>query len=281
MSRPKMTTIYFACFHSEIARNLRGSTGQYLAVETAILDREWPYDNGDDPSFYVARRGGPLTWGVCRQDLRNAIRKDCLVVFFSFTRDLVVDGRTMYRLCAVATVADKVEHRAIHHDPRINQFRYMYTNGLIVPKNGGWCHDESDRPKMHQHKDWLWRIADHRGMTKGEFARKYAAIYEDGWFSNNSVSLASNYILFRSDPRHTLILQNPPNVAFAINGQREEWTNSDLHAMTLGTAARWGGRDRLRIPNRSRPHRQIRFQMPADDATVWRDALMGALLGLP
>jgi len=43
-------------------------------VETAIRDAEWPYDNGDDPSFHMARKSGRLTWGVCRKGLRNAIK---------------------------------------------------------------------------------------------------------------------------------------------------------------------------------------------------------------
>jgi hypothetical protein len=60
------TAIYLVCFHSEEPKSLDGSERQYRKVETAIFYDEWPYDNGDDPSFYVARQGGPLTWGVCR-----------------------------------------------------------------------------------------------------------------------------------------------------------------------------------------------------------------------
>jgi hypothetical protein len=64
-------------------------------LEKAIIDGEWPYDNGDDPSFYVARRGGLLTWGVCRQDVRNSIEPGSIVVFFAYTSK---DGAVYYRL---------------------------------------------------------------------------------------------------------------------------------------------------------------------------------------
>jgi hypothetical protein len=38
----------------------------------AIADA-WPFDVGDDPSFRKYLDGsGPLSWGICRQDVRNA-----------------------------------------------------------------------------------------------------------------------------------------------------------------------------------------------------------------
>jgi hypothetical protein len=93
------TDIYVACFHSQPGQDLRGASGQFEIVEKAIQNGEWPYDNGDDPSFFQARRQNLLTWGVCRQNVRNAIRKDDIVVFISFTK---IDGRTIYRLCSAA-----------------------------------------------------------------------------------------------------------------------------------------------------------------------------------
>ena len=64
--------------------------------------------------FTSLERGGHLTWGVCRQDLRNSIAKGSIVVFFSFTP--LARGELLYRLCAVETVADKLDHRAVHRD---------------------------------------------------------------------------------------------------------------------------------------------------------------------
>ena len=144
MLERKKTAIYLVCFHSEKPESLEGSERQFRKVETAILNDEWPYDNGDDPSFYVSRQGGRLTWGVCRQDLRKAIEKDSIVVFFSFTS--LPNNEILYRLCAVATVDDKVDHRKVHSDRRLRQFRKFYINGLITPEKGGWRYDETDRP---------------------------------------------------------------------------------------------------------------------------------------
>ena len=59
--------------HSQKPESFDGTKGQFRVVEEAIERDEWPYDNGDDPSFYVANQGGVLTWGVCRQDVRNSI----------------------------------------------------------------------------------------------------------------------------------------------------------------------------------------------------------------
>jgi hypothetical protein len=66
-ARASRTQICLAWYHSAKSETLRGSDRQYRIVETAIRDAEWPYDNGDDPSFHVARKSGRLTWGVCRK----------------------------------------------------------------------------------------------------------------------------------------------------------------------------------------------------------------------
>jgi hypothetical protein len=124
-------SVYLVCFHSESDGSRANARGQFLRVEEAIKAREWPYDNGDDPSFYVARMGGPLTWGVCRQDLRNSICRGSVVVFFSFSS--LGRSRFLYRLCAVSTVIDKVDVRAVYSDRRFSEFRDSYINCLIRP----------------------------------------------------------------------------------------------------------------------------------------------------
>jgi len=278
---PIQIPIYLVCFHSAKTENVSRKAGQYLAVENAIRDGEWPYDNGDDPSFYVARRGGPLTWGVCRQDVRNSIVKDSIVVFFSFTP--VSTDSILYRLCAVATVTDKMDHRAVHRSERFAEFRQLYINSLIHPQNDGWHYDESDRPSSDRHKDWLWRIADHRHIKKKKnFEKEYATIYQNEWFSESDVmsgsalAFGNNYVVFE----RAFILADPPSVALAVTGQHEDWTDERLRALTVGTASQLGnGRDYLRIVNQSERnvHRQIHFEMPADSARSWRETLIEAL----
>ena len=161
-----MTSIYLAPYHSQPGLHSNGSAGQFAVVEKAIHAREWPYDNGDDPSFYVARKGGPLTWGVCRQDVRNAITIGSIVVFFSFTSE---SHEICYRLSAIATVADKLDRRAVYSDGRFAERRHTYLNVLIKAGTCGWQYDESDRERRAQHyPDWLWRISVH-GKNKEPF----------------------------------------------------------------------------------------------------------------
>jgi hypothetical protein len=280
------TAIYLVCFHSEKPKSFEGSKRQYREVETAIDHDEWPYDNGDDPSFYVARQGGRLTWGVCRQDLRSAIAKDSIVVFFSFTP--LPKNEILYRLCAVATVDDKLDHRAVQRDHRLSQFRHLYINGLITPENVGWRYDETDRRSSQRHKDWLWRIACHRGVKQEKFNKAYADIYDYGRFSDAALAsrklqLAENYVVFSSPPDRAFISPNPPEVALAAKGEHERWMDQKLQEMTVGTAAALlkSRRDYLRVANKSgrNVHRQIRFEMVADEASRWRDELIAALKG--
>ena len=275
------TAVYLVCFHSQEPASLVGCERQFLTVERAIQSHEWPYDNGDDPSFYVARKGGPLTWGVCRQDLRNSIAKGSIVVFFSFTP--LAQGEVLYRLCAVETVADRLDHRAVHRDRRFSRFRGLYVNTLIAPEIGGWHYDETDRHPRQRHGDWLWRIADHRGMTQGEFGTKYKAIYRNGRIPRlladaSTALLADNYIAFTAPPDRAYISSNPPEVAIAVKGRHEEWRNRRLQSLTVLTAASFlkSGRDYLRVANSSgrNVHRQLRFDMPSKEAGKWRDALI-------
>ena len=274
----RATSIYLVCYHSEPG-HMQGSEGQCAAVEAAIEKREWPYDNGDDPSFYVARKcGGRLTWGVCRQDLRNAIRTGSIVVFLSFDPSV---RPIPYRLSAVATVEQKLNRRAAYLHPQLRGKPYI--NTLIRPVNGGWRHEETDRPDWARHHDWLWRLADHRGITQRQFDQVYGSIYNRGFLSNaqlrNGLRFASNYILFSDAATETYICPRPPFVAMAGTGKHEKWSNLVLEALTVGTAARYltSGRDYLRTSNSGRPHRQIHFEMPAEKAKEWRRQLIAAL----
>jgi hypothetical protein len=272
-----MTAIYLVPYHSEPGLHLDGSAGQFELVEKAILAGEWPYDNGDDPSFYVARLGGPLTWGVCRQDLRNAIGRSSIVVFFSYTSR---GGIIRYRLTAVATVADTVNRRDVFDDPRFRKHRDFYLNILIKPTKDGWKYDESDRACDARHDDWLWRIAVH-DRHKKPFWTRNQKIYETGQFKDGDVPLAQNYIVFSTGADETFISPDPPEVAVAVKGRHEKWNDNELRHLTVekaGTILK-GGRNYLRIVNSSgrNVHRQIRFNLPSKEASTWRQSLISAL----
>ena len=269
------TSIYFAPYHSNAGAYLRGSTGRFRIVEEAIATGEWPYDNGDDPSFYAARHDGLLTWGVCRQDVRNAVKRESVVVFFSYTQR---GHKVLYRMSAVATVSCTLDRRKLFADSRFDPRDYL--NILIRPENSGWRYDETDRRRSARHKDWLWRIAVH-GRCKEPFAREYKRIYRDGWFMNKQVSIAQNYVVFSELAEKTYISPNPPVVATAVVGEHEQWSDHALKELTVGTAAAYlrNSRNYLRTTNRSgqNVHPKIRFDMSTGDAVVWRQRVIAAL----
>jgi hypothetical protein len=284
VARKNHTAIYLLCFHSQKPVSFNGSQRQFLIVERAISEGKWPYDNGDDPSFYVARKGGSLTWCVCRQEVRNSIPVGSLVAFFSFTS--LQDGHVLYRLCGVTTVIGKIDVRALHSENDFATFRHLYINSVIRPDLEGWRYDETDRPASQRHGDWLWRISDHRGLKQEIFNKRYEQIYRSGFLpesslANGDLTLAQNYVVFSTGMPNGYISGNPPEVAIARKGAHEKWSDKTLRSLTVGTAARFltSKRSYLRVVNKSgrNVHRHIRFMMPSDEAVEWRDELIRAL----
>jgi hypothetical protein len=283
-SKVNHTAIYLLCFHSQKPPSFNDSKRQFLVVERAISEGEWPYDNGDDPSFYVARKGGSLTWGVCRQEVRNSIPTGSLVAFFSFTS--LEDGHVLYRLCGVTTVIGKVDVRAVHREDSFAPFRNLYINSVIRPDKQGWRYDESDRPASQRHCDWLWRVSDHRGVNQEAFNDRYEQIYRSGFLpesslANGDLTLARNYVVFSTGLPNGYISRKPPEVAISRKGEHENWNDNVLRSLTVGTAAKFlkSKRSYLRVVNKSgrNVHRHIRFMMPSDKAVEWRDELIHAL----
>jgi hypothetical protein len=283
-AKTNLTRVYLLCFHSQKPASLEGSSRQFLVVEQAIRDGLWPYDNGDDPAFYVARKGGPLTWGVCRQEVRNSIPSGSIAVFFSFTE--MAGGDVLYRLCAVTTVIDRVDVRALHREDRFARVKGLYINSVIRPDKNGWRYDESDRPVSQRHGDWLWRISEHRGLTHKQFNNRYERVYHQRRFSDSAamdgnLMLAKNYVLFSTELPEAYISPSPPEVAIAHKREHEKWNDKIIQSLTVGTAARFlaSGRDYLRVVNKSgrNVHRHIRFMMPTDQAVAWRSELTRAL----
>lgn len=272
-----VTSIYLVPYHSQPGLHLNASTAQFAVVERAIEAGEWPYDNGDDPSFYATRKGGRLTWGVCRPEVRNSIQPGNIVVFFSFTSQ---GSDIRYRLSAVATVAEKLDRRFVYSDIRFSQHLGLYLNLLIKPHMEGWQYDESDREKKARHRDWLWRVAVH-GRDKNSFQSKHRKVYQTGRFDNDYIRLEENYVVFSTADDETFVSPNPPEVAIAKVGQHEQWTNQRLQTLTVETAAALlaSRRNYLRTVNSSgrNLHRQIRFDMPLDQASEWRHRLISAL----
>jgi hypothetical protein len=69
----------------------------YVATYLRGPDEQWPHDLGHDPDFKTTERRGPVTWGVCRRPLRNAVNPGDVVVFFSADRtSRLKDGPIRY-----------------------------------------------------------------------------------------------------------------------------------------------------------------------------------------
>jgi len=97
---------------------------------------------------------------------------------------------------------------------RFTGHRDLYINALIALDGDRWRHNDDDRPKEHRHDDWLWRIADHRGMTHATFDQQFNSIYQRGWFSEadvgRTVRMGQSYILILDTTRSRIHISQPP-----------------------------------------------------------------------
>ena len=247
----------------------------------AMREREWLYEAGDDPSFFsAAKNDGPVTWGVCRRDVRSQVSAGDVVAFFAVDYE---GGQWPRKYCLVAalTVEDTVSHAAIHDDERLAKFR-KYLNLLVRPKGDGWEHFEPSLPRTSWHSDWLWRIVG-RGYRKAAVSGA-SKDFEDGQaleVGGAPVTFGDNYVIFSSDPELSLILEEPVVVATFTHGELyEQWLPTGRAAaikqLTLDfineqrSTLRW-----LRIRNKSMPHRHIRSELR--DSAAWMDDLRGSL----
>jgi hypothetical protein len=138
-----MTTIFLSPYKSELSERKRGGCGKaYAPLHRALSQQTWPYDYGDDPSFFCRKhKGGALTWGICRADVRSQLQPGDIVVFFSFTTNA---SEATYRLSAIATVEQKIPQSSIFLDPKFRTYR-RYLNLLIKPADSNgkdWIHEE-------------------------------------------------------------------------------------------------------------------------------------------
>ncbi|MGH9773865.1 MAG: hypothetical protein ACRD50_02840 [Candidatus Acidiferrales bacterium] len=288
MKRVHQTRIYLAPFHATTGESSSSPCSSTIAAFKSAVSREdWPYDNGDDPSFYAMRKfGGQLSWGVCRQDVRNNIRPDDIVVFFSF-RKFEETGDSEYRLCALASVDRKVSQIDLWKVKNLRIYA-NYFNLLIKPSKSardGWEHFEPALEGSRVHRDWLWRIADHRGFRKKEFDKLEAIDHfqPGGAMRGRSLVIARNYVIFSSDPAKTHVLSKPPVVAWHSKGKPSEQWSQDrfsqaVRRIMLEVAARANGRQRsLRIKNSQRAHRHIVFELAQPEAQAWRSELLNLI----
>lgn len=246
----------------------------YVAVYHRSPNTAWPDDVGDDPSFVasrtLARHGGVLTWGVCRQDVRNRVRPGDLVVFFATDRP--ADRRpkpVRYMFVGFATAVRKVSQVEIWRDRELAVYR-QYHNLLIRADRDRFEHCEPGLPKGRWHSDWYWRLASIDGHRKPEFDRIHA---QSGFSLRDPLiaPVARNYVLFAPDGAATMILQNPPVVATAATaGRLEDWERTAF-ARELRNWLRAATHRSLRTTNAQRAHRHITIR--GADIDEWRARL--------
>jgi hypothetical protein len=231
----------------------------------------FPYDGGDDPAFFSARRlDGPITWGVCRPDVRCPIRKDDGIVFFAEQKDSQDTKTTHYRFVSALRVADKMQHTALSKHPLFSQ----YLNLVIRPCGVGWEHHEPVWKAGHP--DWLWKVTCQSlvrclGLPQKETKRRDASGIthtEKHWevagqkhtagkpltIDGHCVPVAANYVVFSRSS--AVLAHDPPLVARHHEGEKQEsWESDSTSAEIRKLVFRNSGRY-LRINNRM-AHRHI------------------------
>jgi hypothetical protein len=252
-------------------------TAFYSATQADSL----PFDIGDDPAFFSASYfNGPITWGVCRHDVRSAIHAGDWMVFFSARRACEGSDVTQYRFVAALCVETKLSQAALFGPDRHHPY-CEYLNLLIRPKEHGWEHFEPTLTAWHN--DWLWRISDksalqRQGLKKEdlvEAGRRHVS-GEPLTVGGKPVPVGNNYIVFAKSP--TLVADEPPLVASHRTGMsREIWEMnaraSLIHDLVFGSSSRG-----LRTGNPSQPHRHFRRAL---QDTAFQQRLRDALMLAP
>ena len=241
----------------------------YAAVYLRLANTTWPTDIGDDPSFTWAHaHGGPVTWGVCRPDLRNALKRGDLVTFFAADR-LQKGTPARYAWVGYATVDSKVSQSAIFERDDLARFR-MRPNLLIrMSPDGVFEHYEPALPRRQWHPDWLWRLVHSRRRKKEDFTSVEATNVYDPRTSRAAgslITLAENYVIFSADEMSTWIAADPPLVAeVAANRQAETWRENGLAAELKPLIFDGAPRASLRTSNPQTAHPELRLALAPDE----------------
>jgi hypothetical protein len=248
----------------------------YVAVYLRRPGDGWPVDSGDDPSFeYAAQAAGPVTWGVCRPDVRNAVAIGDVVVFFA--ADSMRDRKpARYFWVGFATVQAKIGQDEIFEKESLATFR-SYPNLLIRPHTeGGYEHFEG-APRALWHDNWLWRMVETRRKQE-TFAKAHRSDRYDRMTTRAAgslITLAENYIAFAKEDASALtwIAAQPPFVAEAAeNGAVETWSPTplatDLRSLLLTGATR----NTLRTTNLQTAHSPA-VRLPRDASIIRADLI--------
>jgi hypothetical protein len=277
----KMPSLYVAVYLARppVRRLTKCASETATAFCAAALTSDFPYDAGDDPAFFSARRhNNPITWGVCRTDIRCDIEKDDAIVFFAAQTDQL-NNVLCYRFVAALRVANKIRHTDLSNHGLFPQ----YLNLLIRPSGDGWEHHEPV-PKQ-KHLDWLWRITcrsqvaplalppkettyrDAFGKThKEKHWEKAGNAHVPGTplkINECDIPVANNYVIF-SD-YSPIVADNPPTVALYVpRMQCEHWSDDELSQRVRRLVLRDSSRY-LRTSNPQQAHRHIHHHLTTSE----------------
>lgn len=245
--KPKL---YLAPYHSNLHKekiNAGVDASNVLRSYVSAIKEQnaWPFDTGDDPSFFSSWYfDAPITWGVCRGDLRNAIFEGCVVVFFAFTD---FEDRTEYRLSGVATVDRLIKQTDIFENQEFFTYR-EYLNLLTSPgsSTSEWRWLEPCFPDV-EHPNWLWRLADRSIFGERDFDHFDGApsIRVNHIVNGKPYQFGKNYIIFSSEPAKTYVIDKPPVVAEWVRHgghHREVWRSDPLSQAVFGRTVRFTNR---------------------------------------
>jgi hypothetical protein len=285
-----MSKIYLSPYTSTLLADdqVGGCAKSFAPLHTALRKRDWPYDYGDDPSFFCRHNlHGALTWGVCRADVRSQVQPGDVVVFFSFMK---IKEQVEYRLSAVAGVERKIRQSDIFKNPSYKKYNH-YLNLLVRPTDGtgeSWEHYEPGSPEQDWHKDWLSRIVPHKLFSKDELKREAAkdSVSLDSYIDGKQFRFGYNYVLFSDDPSQTLVLEHPPTVAHRQAAQGGVWGDGQLSRevfrRTIEEAQPDGVKRSLRLlaitrPDR-RPYQSGRLGRLPSRLYIYKDCLSSTVL---
>lgn len=241
----------------------------FAAVYLRRPGSEWPLDIGDDPCFgWAYETSAPITWGVCRPDLRNALAIGDVVTFFA--ADKLGDRRpARYSWVGYATVADKICQADVFR--RREHARYRAAPNLLIRPDelGRFEHFEPALAESDWHGDWLWRLVKTR-RKKQDFESVHASNVYDPRTSRaggSLIRLAGNYVVFSDSPELTWVADAPPVIAHAdSNGTPETWMKDKLATELRALMFENASRASLRTTNEQTAHPQLRLATPAHDA---------------
>lgn len=262
-----MPTLYVAVYLVPIDRRpppQRGATA--AAFYELARASDFPYDVGDDPSFFASSYNhGPVTWGICRPDVRCDIKVGDWVAFFSAEHSQESLATTRYRFVGAHCVQGKLAHTSLF---AAGLPFGDYLNLLVRPLGAGWEHYEPGLRTSQWHKDWLWRIiCGHRRFKKKVVEDAGRSHIPGGplMLDGRLLPVADNYVIFSDN--QSVRASNPPVIATHQRGEDTEVWLGDRRSRRIKEIIIGDGGRNLRIANRL-AHRHIRRDL--DDPSWWQ-----------